>query len=120
MTLRHKFTLFLTISVLLVFLASFSYAAGPKKKHQHAARARITASQATKTALKRYPGKVLGKVALENEDGRWQYSVNVKSGKTLREVMVDAKSGKIASVEKTTAAEERKEASAEKKSGHRK
>jgi uncharacterized membrane protein YkoI len=76
--------------------------------------ARISAAQATKTALAKYPGTVVGKVALENEGGKWQYAVNVKSGGVLREVMVDANTNKVASVEVTTPAEEAGEAKAEK------
>src|SRR5690348_4418737 len=61
--------------------------------------AKISAEQAKSVALKRYPGKVEGKINLENEEGSWQYAVNVRSGKKLREVMVNAKTGRIASVE---------------------
>lgn len=81
--------------------------------------ARISALQARKIALKRYPGRVVGKVALENEEGVWQYSVMVRSGKTLREVMVNAKTGRIDQVEVTTAAKEQAEAKADKAKGHR-
>jgi hypothetical protein len=77
------------------------------------AHAKISAEQAKSAALKKYPGKVEGKIALENEEGSWQYAVNVRSGKTLREVMVNAKTGKIASVEVTSKAEEAKEQKAE-------
>ena len=75
--------------------------------------AKITAAQANAAALKRFPGKVIGKTKLENEEGTWQYGVMVQSGKTLREVMVNARTGKIDSVEVTTTATERKEARAE-------
>ncbi len=68
--------------------------------------ARITASQANATVLNRFHGQLTGKTALENEEGKWQYSVNVRSGHTLREVMVDARTGKIADIEVTTAAKE--------------
>jgi hypothetical protein len=82
--------------------------------------AKITAQQAQSVALIRYPGKVEGKVALENEEGSWQYAVNVRSGKTLREVMVNATTGKIANVEVTTKAEETREQKAEMKAGNHK
>lgn len=82
---------------------------------QKSAHAKITAAQAQKVALAKYPGKVVGKVELENEDGKWQYSVMVRSGKTLREVNVDANTGKIANVEVTTDAKEAKEKAAEAK-----
>lgn len=99
---------------LLSLAAAICLASMALGQHTHA---KITATQARKAALARYHGAVVGKIALENEDGKWQYSVNVRSGKTLREVMVDAHSGKIASVEVTTRAEEAAEARAEKKKG---
>jgi hypothetical protein len=98
--------------------ASFSFGQHhPKAHHAMSKGHHITADQATKSALAKYKGKVVGKVALENEDGKMQYSVNVRSGHTLREVMVDANTGKIASVEVTSKADEAKEAAAEKKAG---
>ncbi len=84
--------------------------------HSHtkiSSHAKITSAQASAIALKKYPGTVEGKINLENEDGSWQYAVNIRSGKTLREVMVSASSGKIASMEVTTKAEEAKELKAE-------
>ncbi|MEP6756093.1 MAG: PepSY domain-containing protein [Chthonomonadales bacterium] len=89
-----------------------SQAAHSKKAASHS-HAKITAAQAEAVALKKYPGKVEGKINFENEEGSWQYAVNVRSGKTLREVMVDANTGKIANVEVTTKAEETKEQKAE-------
>lgn len=74
---------------------------------------KVTANQAKAVALKKYSGKIEGKINLENEDGAWQYAVNVRSGKTLREVMVNAMTGKIASVEVTSKAEEAREAKAD-------
>ena len=103
----------LTIGATLA-IAGFAGAQHPHKSVRKSTHY-ITAAKARASALKRYHGTVIGKVALENEDGKMQYSVNVRSGKTLREIMVDAKTGKIASVEVTTKAEEAKEAAAEKK-----
>ena len=99
---------FLVIGSLAV-VAALSMAADLTKSYK------VSPRQATSIALKKYPGKVVGKVALENEEGKMQYSVNVRSGKQLREVMVDANTGKIANVEVTTKAEEAKEVAAEKK-----
>jgi uncharacterized membrane protein YkoI len=47
--------------------------------------AKITANRAEKVAVAKYHGKVSGKTELENEDGKWQYAVMVKSGKKLRD-----------------------------------
>jgi len=102
-------------AIVLCVSSVLALAVGPQKpKHP------IGAKAASRAALKRYPGKVVGRVALENEDGKWQYSVNIRSGHTLREVMVDSISGKIASVEVTTPSEEAREAAAEKTRGHKK
>jgi len=112
----------LTIFAVAAALA-LAGSAGAQIKHTtthkatHKSAYKISAAKARAIALKKYPGKVEGKVALENEDGKMEYSVNVKSGKKLREIMVDANTGKIANVEVTTKAEEAKEAAAEKKAG---
>lgn len=104
------------LGILLASLALGAQAQRGGPSHRH----RISASQASRTALAKYPGKVVGKVNLENEEGKWQYSVNVRSRRTLREIMVDANTGKIADVEVTTAKAEAREAAAEKKpKGHR-
>lgn len=74
---------------------------------------RISAAQATAIVLNKFPGKVTEKAVLEDEEGTWQYGVMVRSGHTLREVMVDAKTGKIANVEVTTVGKENVEQKAE-------
>lgn len=74
---------------------------------------KYTVEQANAIAVKKYHGKVVGKTPLENEEGKWQYGVMVKTGKTLREVMVNANTGKIDSVEVTTNAKEAKEKAAD-------
>lgn len=73
----------------------------------------ITSAQAEAAAVKKIPGKAISS-KYEFEDGRWQYAVLVKKGKTLYEVEVNATSGKVLDTEKTTMAEERAEAAADK------
>jgi hypothetical protein len=91
---------------------------------QAAPHAKISAARANAIVLKRFPGKLTQKTTLENEEGTWQYGVMVRSGKTLREVMVDANTGKIADIEVTSAAKEgvekRQDAAAAKAKGSRK
>jgi hypothetical protein len=94
---------------LLAALTVGSYAQGVKQAHH-----KFSAGQARAIALKKYPGKIVGKVELEDEEGKWQYAVTIRSKKTLREVMVGADTGKIENVEVTTAAKEAKEKAAEK------
>jgi uncharacterized membrane protein YkoI len=61
--------------------------------------AKLTAGKASSIAIAKYPGTVVGSPKLENEENGWEYSVLVRSGKQLREVMVNANTGSIASVE---------------------
>jgi hypothetical protein len=110
---RMKKTAF--IVALSALVASAVFAAPKPKAKPTVPKVKVTSSQASKAAQAKYHGKVVGKVVLENEGGKWQYAVNVRTGKTLREVIVDANTGKIASVEVTSPAEEAKEAAAEKK-----
>ena len=110
--------LMLIVSMLIVLcgaLVANAQAAQTKAQGKHAKpNISITAKQADQIALKKFPGKIVEKTKLENEEGVMQYSVMVKSGKTLREVMVDARTGKIANVEVTAASKEKKEAAQEK------
>lgn len=102
------------VAVLGLLAAGATQAAEAKKQAPKAQpKAKITAAQANKIALKKYPGRIVGKTKLEDEEGTWQYGVMVKSGKTLREIMVNAKTGKIDSVEVTTAEKEGLEAKAD-------
>lgn len=74
---------------------------------------RVSPGKAAQIALRKFHGKLIKTPHLEHEDGRWQYEVLVRAGAKMLEVNVDAESGKIASVEKTSAAEEAREAKAE-------
>ncbi len=98
-----KPALVVVVSLLLV-LASAQTKAKPHSTHQ------ISVKAANAVVLKKFPGKIVGKTKLENEEGKWQYGVLVMSKKVLREVMVDAKTGKIASVEVTDLKKEHQEA----------
>ena len=95
----------------LAVITSVAFAQGTAK----APKPKITPGGAAKVAQAKYPGKVKGKVVLENEDGKWQYEVIIVKGKVMHEVNVDAMTGKINSVEVVTAKEEAKEKKAEAK-----
>lgn len=88
-------------------------AQGARHSVKSSRKTKITAAQARSVTLRKYPGRVVGKPVLEKEEGKWQYAVMVQSGRTLREVMVGAYSGKIEDVEITTAAKEQVEKKAE-------
>lgn len=105
--------LVLAVMAVLALLAGTMAYAAPAPKAQVPPKLKITMAQANATALARFHGKVVGKTTLENEAGVWQYGVMVQTGKTLREVMVNANTGKIDHVEVTSASKENKEAQAE-------
>jgi len=114
---NHNFSRILLTGVAMLSL--FAIASGAVRADQ-TPKTKFTATQAEAAALKKYKGgKVTGKTALENEDGKWQYAVMVKASGKTHEVMVDANTGKISSEEVVTAQEEAKEKKAEeaKKSG---
>lgn len=74
--------------------------------------AKIKLEEAREIALKRAPGKVESE-NLERERGKLVYSFDIRTGKNITEVQVNALDGKIVRVEKETpakeAAEKRKE-----------
>ena len=105
-SLRAVLAGFTLLGLLAVGVGPVNAAQTPKTK--------LTAAQAEAVTLKKYKdGKIQGKPALENEEGKWQYGVMVKSGGKMHEVMVDANTGKIASEEVVTAKEEAAEKKAE-------
>ncbi|BDI33676.1 hypothetical protein CCAX7_57270 [Capsulimonas corticalis] len=74
---------------------------------------KITSAQAEAAAVRKVPGKAMSS-KYEFEDGRWQYAVIVKGKDGLYEVEVSSSTGKVLDQEKTSAAEESKEAAADK------
>ncbi len=76
----------------------------------------ITAAQAKAAAVRRISGKALS-AKYEFEDGHWQYAVQVQRGRGLYEVEVNAQTGLVTATERTSQAEERAEAAAE-RGGH--
>jgi hypothetical protein len=102
------------LSTICVAAMSLGFAQGVK----HAAH-KITEKQAIRLATQKFRGRSISKPVLENEEGKWEYGVMVKSGKTLREVMVGADSGNIENVEVVTLKQEAAEKAAEAKGGHK-
>lgn len=56
--------------------------------------AKLTMTQARDIALKTAPGKIVDS-EYENESGGWRYSFDIRQGKLVHEIGVDANSGKI-------------------------
>ena len=80
--------------------------------------ARISKSQAEKTALAKIPNGAIksGELEREHEKLVWSFDIGTNSTKNVTEVQVDAKSGKIISVKTETPVDQAREAAAEKES----
>jgi uncharacterized membrane protein YkoI len=75
------------------------------------AQAKITKADAEKIALTKAPGGTVKEAELENEDGKlvWSFDITTPGTKDITEVLVDAKTGAVVSVEKETPEHEAKE-----------
>jgi uncharacterized membrane protein YkoI len=86
--------------LIILALAAAPAVADPPKSETH--QTKITMEKARKIALAKVPGTVK-KEELEHEDGRWVFSFEIRptgeTKKVVKEVNVDADTGKIVSVE---------------------
>lgn len=99
---------------LIVAGAAEAQAAKPMKEDKpgQLAQAKITPAAARATALGRVKGAVIQEEGIEHEDGRLVYSFDMKvAGESgIEEVLVDAMTGAVVSVEHETPADEKAEA----------
>lgn len=93
------------LAALMLPAALTAFAAPPKAK--------ITPRQAAAAATRRIPGRAVA-TKYEFEDGHWQYAVTVVNKKgQMFEAEVSAATGRVTATERTTPAEEAKEATAD-------
>jgi len=81
------------------------------------AEARVTRSDAEKTALDKVPGGTIKESELEKEKGKliWSFDISTPGTTDIKEVQVDALTGAVVSVETETAADQEKEKKADAK-----
>jgi uncharacterized membrane protein YkoI len=110
MTIARKPAL---LALALGLAAANAFAADSQATLQ--AEAKITEAQARATALARVPLGTVKSAELEREHGRlvWSFDIAQPSVKGVTEILVDARTGKIASLKKESPAEEAKEAKAD-------
>lgn len=79
--------------------------------------AKVAKSQAEKTALTKVRDGIIKSAELEKEHGLliWSFDIAKPGTKNITEVQVDAKTGKIASVQTETPKDQAKEAAADKR-----
>jgi uncharacterized membrane protein YkoI len=61
---------------------------------QHPPKAKLSMAQARAIALKLAPGKIVD-AEYEEEGGGWRYSFDIRQGKRIHEIGVDANSARI-------------------------
>ncbi len=79
-----------------------------KEKMADMKTAKITQAQAEKIALKAVPGGKVSEAELEHESGMFIWSLDVKVGKTNKEVWINPQSGKVEKVFTESAGKEQK------------
>jgi uncharacterized membrane protein YkoI len=79
--------------------------------------AKIDRAAAEKTALQRVPGGTIKSGELENEHGLliWSFDIAQTNSRDIKEVQVDAVSGKVVSIVTETPKDQAREAAAEQK-----
>lgn len=106
-----------TLSLLIATALGFSAAvAADESSAALKAQAKITQEDAAKTALAKVPGGKIKSAELEKEHGKlvWSFDISMPKSKNITEVQVDAKTGKVVSVEVETPEQQAKEAAADK------
>src|SRR6266481_6274237 len=106
----------LTVGFPLVVAAVTTVQAQPSEA-QLMKETKVTKSQAEKTALAKVPNGVVKGAELEKEHGLliWSFDIAKPGTKNITEIQVDAKTGKIASVQIETPKDQAKEAAADKR-----
>jgi uncharacterized membrane protein YkoI len=91
--------------------------ASDETEAQLQAQAKITKADAQTTALAKVPDGTIKTAELEKEHGKliWSFDIATPHSKNITEVQVDAKTGKIVSVQVETPQEQAKEGAADQK-----
>lgn len=94
--MKHKQTILIGVSLLLSAGLICSSAAWAYKGEALAKQAKISLQNARKIALKTFPGKIIDE-ELEKEAGGsgLRYSFDIRQGKKIHEVGIDASTGKV-------------------------
>ncbi|MCL4538865.1 MAG: PepSY domain-containing protein [Bacteroidetes bacterium] len=90
----------------VIKVADESMANEKKEKSEDMKSAKITKEEAEKIALKAVPGGKVMEAELEHESGMHIWSLDVKSGKVIKEVWINPQSGKVVKITTESAKDE--------------
>ena len=98
-------------------LSTFTLRAAEETQAELKAQAKITQAEAEKTALAKVPDGKIKAAELEKEHGKliWSFDISMPKSKSITEIQVDAKTGKIVSTQVETPKDQAAEAAADKK-----
>lgn len=107
----------LALSLVLVTGVSLSVAFAAESQAELKMQAKISQEDAAKTALAKIPDGKVQAAELEKEHGKliWSFDISMPKSKSITEIQVDAKTGKIVSTQIETPADQAKEAASDKK-----
>ena len=113
---KFQVVAFITAAVLVSGLAGRSIAgdkAGQPAKL--AAQVKVSKADAEKTALGKVPGGSIKEAELEKEAGKlvWSFDITTPGTKDITEVLVDAKTGDVVSMDRETPEKQAEEKAAE-------
>ena len=102
-------------AIALTGLTTSTLLAAEETEAQLQAQAKITKAEAETTALAKVPNGKIQAAELEKERGKliWSFDIAMPHSKNITEVQVDAKTGKIASVQTETPQDQAREGAPE-------
>jgi hypothetical protein len=114
MKAEHYITSLIAVA-LLGGLSTFTLCAAEETQAALKAQAKITQAEAERTALTNVPGGKIKAAELEKEHGKliWSFDISIPKSRNITEVQVDAKTGKVVSIQVETPKDQANEAAAD-------
>jgi hypothetical protein len=115
--MKTKSILTSTLALVLLVVGIVGCATEAQEQAKLAEQAKISRAAAEQTALSKVPGGTVKEAELEKEDGKlvWSFDITTPGTTDITEVLVDANTGAVVSVEKEKAKDEAKEKTEESK-----
>jgi hypothetical protein len=115
--MKTKSILTATLALALLVVGIVGCANEAQEQAKLAKQAKVSQAAAEQAALGKVPGGTVKEAELEKEDGKlvWSFDITTPGDKDITEVLVDANSGAVVSVEKESAEDEAKEKAEESK-----
>ena len=116
MKAKHCITSLIAVA-LLGGLSTFPLRAADETQAALKAQAKITQAEAERTALAKVPGGKIKVAEMEKEHGKliWSFDISMPKSRNITEVQVDAKTGKVVSIQVETPKDQANEAAADEK-----